>query len=214
MAAFQADLPDKHALGDSWGLGWIRYDWAGHRLIGHDGNTIGQSAFLRVLPEQGLVVALLTNGGSPRDLYQDLYREVFAELADVEMPLPLTPPAEPVTVDFEPFLGTYERAGALVAVFRGEDGARLRHTVIGALAEMLPEKVQEYALVPVESGLFVVWSTVGGAGSRSPSTPWPPARSTSTSAAARLRRSVSPPPVRPGGLVALALTSDFGGHFQ
>ncbi|HEY2062284.1 MAG TPA: serine hydrolase, partial [Amycolatopsis sp.] len=106
-------------------------------------------------------VALLTNGGSPRDLYQDLYCEVFAELADVEMPLPLTPPAEPVTVDFEPFLGTYERAGALVEVFRGEDEARLRHTVTGALAEMLREKVQEYALVPVESGLFVVRSTVG-----------------------------------------------------
>ena len=126
MAAFQADLPDRRSLGDSWGLGWIRFGWDGHRLIGHDGNTIGQSAFLRLLPEQGLAVALLTNGGRPRDLY----REVFAELADVEMPSPLAPPAEPVTVDFEPFLGTYERAGALVEVFRGEDGALLRHTVV------------------------------------------------------------------------------------
>ncbi|HEY3749795.1 MAG TPA: serine hydrolase, partial [Pseudonocardiaceae bacterium] len=41
MAEQHADLPDKHSLGDSWGLGWIRYGWSGHRLIGHDGNTIG-----------------------------------------------------------------------------------------------------------------------------------------------------------------------------
>ena len=41
MAEHQADLPDKYILGDSWGLGWIRFGWDGQRLIGHDGNTIG-----------------------------------------------------------------------------------------------------------------------------------------------------------------------------
>ena len=50
MQAFQADLPDKDSLGDSWGLGWIRFDWNGERLYGHDGNTIGQAAFLRIHP--------------------------------------------------------------------------------------------------------------------------------------------------------------------
>ncbi len=99
MTELQADLPDKHTLGDSWGLGWIRFGWGGRRLIGHDGNTIGQSAFLRLLPDEGLAVTLLTNGGQARDLYEDLYREIFAELADVAMPRPLAPPAEPVQVD-------------------------------------------------------------------------------------------------------------------
>ncbi|MBO0831112.1 MAG: serine hydrolase, partial [Actinobacteria bacterium] len=60
MTTLQADLPDKHTLGDSWGIGWIRFGWNGRRLIGHDGNTIGQSAFLRLLPDEGLAVALLT----------------------------------------------------------------------------------------------------------------------------------------------------------
>ena len=82
MTAHEADLPDKYILGDSWGLGWIRFGWDGQRLIGHDGNTLGQAAFLRILPEQGLAVALLTNGGHTRDLYEDLYRELFAELAE------------------------------------------------------------------------------------------------------------------------------------
>ena len=105
MTEWQADVPDKYILGDSWGLGWIRFGWDGRRLIGHDGNTIGQAAFLRLLPDAGLAVTLLTNGGNTRDLYEDLYREVFAELADVAMPTPLEPPADPPAVDITPHLG-------------------------------------------------------------------------------------------------------------
>src|SRR5215471_14997563 len=56
MADHQADVPDKYILGDSWGLGWIRFGWDGRRLVGHDGNTLGQAAFLRVLPDEGLAV--------------------------------------------------------------------------------------------------------------------------------------------------------------
>ena len=101
MTEHQADLPDKYTLGDSWGLGWIRFGWDGRRLIGHDGNTLGQAAFLRVLPDEGLAVTLLTNGGNTRDLYEELYREIFRELAGVEMPRPLEPPTEPVEVDVD-----------------------------------------------------------------------------------------------------------------
>ena len=125
MTAHEADLPDKYILGDSWGLGWIRFGWDGQRLIGHDGNTLGQAAFLRILPEQGLAVALLTNGGHTRDLYEDLYRELFAELADVEMPHPLAPPEEPVTVDITPYVGSYERASVLMEVLA--DGPHPAH---------------------------------------------------------------------------------------
>ena len=78
MQAHEVDLPDQYTLGDSWGLGWIRFGWDGHRLYGHDGSTFGQASFLRVLPDQGLAVVLLTNGGHAADLYQDLYQEIFA----------------------------------------------------------------------------------------------------------------------------------------
>ena len=54
-----------HTLGYSWALGWIRLGWNGRPLIGHDGNTIGQSAFLRILPNKGLAVVLLTIRGAP-----------------------------------------------------------------------------------------------------------------------------------------------------
>ncbi|MEV6906116.1 serine hydrolase [Amycolatopsis sp. NPDC051071] len=155
MAEKQTDIPDKHSIGDSWGLGWIRDEWSGQRVIGHDGNTIGQSAFLRLLPDHGLAVTLLTNGGNTRDLYIELYREIFAELADVAMPKPLEPPAVPVTVDGSKHVGVYERAGALMEIMAAEDGLRLRQTVTGPLADLVPEKSQEFDLVPVTDSLFV-----------------------------------------------------------
>jgi dipeptidyl aminopeptidase/acylaminoacyl peptidase/CubicO group peptidase (beta-lactamase class C family) len=156
MTEHHADLPDKYTLGDSWGLGWIRFGWDGRRLIGHDGNTIGQAAFLRVLPDEGLAVTLLTNGGNPRDLYEDLYREIFHELAGIEMPRPLTPPSEPVQVDVTPRLGTYERAGARLEVLAGEDGPVLRTTVTGPIAALVAEPTHEYPMVAVAEDLFVI----------------------------------------------------------
>jgi hypothetical protein len=156
MASEQAELPDKHTLGDSWGLGWIRFDWGGRRLIGHDGNTIGQSAFLRLLPEQGLAVTLLTNGGHARDLYEDLYREIFAEVAGVTMSSPLVPPDQTVSVDITPHVGTYERASALIEVLSGDEGPILRSTTTGPVAALMPDPVEEFALVPLSQDLYLV----------------------------------------------------------
>lgn len=156
MTTKQADVPDPYTLGDSWGLGWIRLEWDGHRLYGHDGNTIGQSAFLRVLPGHDLAVTLLTNGGNARDLYDALYREIFAELAGVAMPHPLKPVAEPPVVDASVHFGTYERAGSRMEVFESDGTPRLRRTATGPLAELVPEASQELDLVPIDSDLFVV----------------------------------------------------------
>jgi hypothetical protein len=170
MTEFQADVPDKYVLGDSWGIGWIRFGWDGQRLVGHDGNTIGQAAFLRVLPDPantgaGLAVTLLTNGGHARDLYGDLYREIFAELAGVDMPAPIEPPATPPQTDITPHLGRYERAGVMMEILpnavsasTGEtDGPTLRTTVTGPLAELTPDDlVHTYPLHAIGQDLYVV----------------------------------------------------------
>ena len=156
MAAKEAELPDTHTLGDSWGLGWIRFGWDGERLIGHDGNTIGQSAFLRLLPSRRLAVVLLTNGGNTTDLFQDLYREIFRSVAGVEMPRPLEPPVVSPDVDPERYVGRYERAAMTTEVFVDDRGLTLRATATGPLAELMPEPVHELPLVAVEPELFVV----------------------------------------------------------
>lgn len=167
MQAFHAEVPDKYVLGDSWGLGWIRFDWNGARLYGHDGTTIGQAAFLRVHPESGIAVTLLTSGGNSRDLYGDLYREIFAELSSIEMQEPVKPPAEPVDVDITPFVGTYERESERNEVYVGDDGPVMRTTVLGILADMVPDPVDEYTLTPINDGVFALrepgtqtWMTV------------------------------------------------------
>jgi CubicO group peptidase (beta-lactamase class C family) len=156
MTALEAELPDTRTLGDSWGLGWIRYGWGGERLIGHDGTTLGQAAFLRVLPSQGLAVALVTNGGHTTDLSRDLLREIFAEVAGLEMPAAVVPAATPVEVDPTSYVGRYERAGLTTEVFKGDEGLTLRSTVTGALAALVPDPVHEYALAPVERDVFAI----------------------------------------------------------
>jgi CubicO group peptidase (beta-lactamase class C family) len=164
MTELQADLPNKYSLGDSWGIGWIRFGWDGQRLVGHDGNTIGQSAFLRVLPDPGnpgagLAVTLLTNGGHARDMYYELYREIFAELAGVEMPAAIEPPADPVAADITPHLGRYERAGVLIEVLTGTEkteGPALRTTITGPIAELMPDPIEEYAMIPAGPDLWLV----------------------------------------------------------
>jgi dipeptidyl aminopeptidase/acylaminoacyl peptidase len=156
MTEHQAEVPDKYILGDSWGLGWIRFGWDGRRLVGHDGNTLGQAAFLRVLPDEGLAVTLLTNGGNTRDLYEDLYREVFAELAGLEMPHMPTPPTPPVEGDITPYLGAYERASVKLDVLERDGKPVLRTELTGPLAALVPETVEEYPMTAFADGLYLV----------------------------------------------------------
>ncbi|HUQ61452.1 serine hydrolase [Lentzea sp.] len=154
MTEKQTDLPDPNALGDSWGVGWIRFGWDGHRLIGHDGNTIGQSAFLRLLPEQQLAVTLLTNGDHAREIYLELYREIFAELAGVAMPRPVEPAAEPPAVDLARYVGRYERESTHMEITEGEKGLRLRTAITGPLKGLVPDP-PEVDLVPLDDTTFV-----------------------------------------------------------
>ena len=156
MQERQVDMPDPYSLGDAWGVGWILFDWDGRRLYGHDGNTIGQAAFLRILPEERIAVTLLTNGGNTHDLYAELFDEIFDELAGVHVPAGLTPPEEPFTGDFSEFEGVYDRSGVRTEIFRVEDGLRMRTTLNGPLAALLPDPVQEHPLVPVRPGEFVM----------------------------------------------------------
>jgi CubicO group peptidase (beta-lactamase class C family) len=107
MHAQQVELPDLGFLANTWGLGFERFETPTGTIVGHDGGTIGQSAFLRIVPDAGVAVALLTNGGDTVALYADLVGRVLREVADVELPALPAPPAEPASVDPTRYLGTY-----------------------------------------------------------------------------------------------------------
>jgi hypothetical protein len=72
------------------------------------------------------------------------------------MPTPFAPPAEPAPVDVTPYAGVYERAGVRMEVESGPDGPLLRTTITGPIAELVPDPVEEYPLVPVGPALFAV----------------------------------------------------------
>lgn len=90
-----------------WGLGWFFVDWDGTRLFGHDGGTIGQAAYLRILPGKDIAVALLTNGGDAAGLADEILGHIFFELSRIRPPA--IPDAEPgLQIDVNTLAGTYQ----------------------------------------------------------------------------------------------------------
>jgi CubicO group peptidase (beta-lactamase class C family) len=117
----QVELPDLGLMGTSWGLGFERFDTADGAIIGHDGTTIGQAAFLRMIPEAGLAVVLLTNGGDGISLYRDVVGHVLEELSGRTLPALPAPPAEPWPVDAARYVGTYSAEVFDLTVSQDED---------------------------------------------------------------------------------------------
>ncbi|WP_280448974.1 serine hydrolase domain-containing protein [Nocardia brasiliensis] len=157
VAAMQrqvVDVPDKWSVSaDGWGLGWTLYDWDGIKGYGHDGAAIGQYAYLRVVPEAGVAVALLTNGGGARQLYAALFRELLGELAGVRMPEAFGPADPPVQVDIAPFVGTYRRAGVVITVSKRADGsAHMLYEFVDDMKNMSPPLSMD--LTPVSPTVF------------------------------------------------------------
>jgi CubicO group peptidase (beta-lactamase class C family) len=149
----QVEVPTG-GIGESeahWGLGWSVYTWSGRTVVGHDGGTIGQAAFLRVVPDSGTAVTLLTNGGDPFGLYRDLCGELLAETAGIELPPEPVPPEAPPPVEAASYVGHYDRAGAALEVVARDDGLVATQTVTGLGSEMSPDPV-ELPLVAFDAG--------------------------------------------------------------
>ncbi|WP_370417738.1 serine hydrolase domain-containing protein [Streptomyces sp. QH1-20] len=147
------DCPDKWTVSsDGWGLGWTLYDWNGVRGYGHDGASIGQYGYLRVVPSAGVAVALLTNGGGARELYAALYRELLAELAGVTMPEPFAPPAQPPVVDFAPLVGTYRREGVVITVTERDGAGHMMYEFVDGMKDF--SEPLHIDLLPVTETVF------------------------------------------------------------
>ena len=152
----QVEVPDPYTLGSHWGLGWILMTWDGRPVYGHDGGTIGQSAFMRILPEAKLSVCLLTNGGHTHDLFRDLYAEIFSELAGVQLPPRLEPPATPPTLDLAKYAGLYRRESVEMTIEVADDKLRATVRSFGPLAEALErDDPPAMDVLPVEEDVFV-----------------------------------------------------------
>jgi CubicO group peptidase (beta-lactamase class C family) len=105
-------------LGRAWGLGWILDRWGEIDVIGHDGNSIGQNAFMRVAPGERFGFCLQTNVGSALLLYRELAAWLFTERFGEE----LGPNPDPTIVDEKTvadparYTGVYQREGLRLEV--------------------------------------------------------------------------------------------------
>jgi CubicO group peptidase (beta-lactamase class C family) len=158
MQRREVDVPDKWTVSaDGWGLGWTLYDWDGRFGYGHDGAAVGQYAYLRVVPDSGVAIALTTNGGGARQLYAALFRELFDELAGIALPEPFAPAARPPAVPIGSRAGTYGRAGVLITV---TDDAHLTYEFVDGMKDLSP---------PIEADLVPISETVWAADGAGPS---------------------------------------------
>jgi CubicO group peptidase (beta-lactamase class C family) len=103
----QVAVPDLGMISGHWGLGWALPAYGGRTVLGHTGRTPGQRAFLRVVPDAGVAVAMLTNGGDVYPVYSAIFGHLLEELAGVVQPKLPVPPARSCPVDPDRIVGTY-----------------------------------------------------------------------------------------------------------
>ncbi|WP_028775979.1 serine hydrolase domain-containing protein [Shimazuella kribbensis] len=154
MQRLEMESPDKWTSGnEGWGLGWMIYDWGDIPVFGHDGATIGQNAYLRIAPETGVAIALVTNGGKSNLLHSMLFQELFWEIAGIKIPnKPFLPLPQPPTVDMTPYAGTYKRQGLDITVLIDDNTPYLIYkTVDGRKDPAPPLKIE---LIPVTTTVF------------------------------------------------------------
>lgn len=148
----QITLVDDTVLGEAWGLGWILDHFGDVAVIGHDGNSLGQNAFMRVAPDQRFGFCLQTNVESALSMYRELAAWLFEERLGVTPRQDPEPLASPVVADAARYVGRYQREGMAFEIAAAADGslvATLKATHAAAEMQNLPP-MEELPLVPVE----------------------------------------------------------------
>ena len=152
MTEPQVEVPGSD---DEWALGWCVSHWGDHQVLAHDGDTVGQRAFLRVLPDADMAIIVLTNAPKGDHVARAAFEVIGKELLSAEpptLPAPLDPEDRP---DPSSCTGIYERLHQRLALAGGDDGT-LRMTIIPdelfALAGM---RERTLTLVPVDPDRYL-----------------------------------------------------------
>jgi CubicO group peptidase (beta-lactamase class C family) len=151
----QVTVPPLGLMGTHWGLGFELFDFPTGFVFGHDGGTVGQSAFLRIVPGKNVAIALVTNGGNPIAVYFEVYRHLLKVLADIDLPDNPVPPANPERIDAAKYLGTYGNSMGKTEIAQDDDGRIwMTETPLGELAELIGE-VEKTELVHLENDTLI-----------------------------------------------------------
>jgi CubicO group peptidase (beta-lactamase class C family) len=159
MQRTQVDLPPQPGEGAAhWGLGWMQFDWAGRgervRVIGHDGGTVGQNSSLRILPDENLAVAVLTNTSPTGGVMAARIMRWLFGLCDIEVPRRPEPAPTPPDLDLTPYVGVYEKVEMRSEVTLVDGRLWLEFTGTGPLATIGPSQ-PPMPLFPVDETLML-----------------------------------------------------------
>jgi CubicO group peptidase (beta-lactamase class C family) len=146
------DVPRTGAPAEQWGLGWTIF---GGRLYGHDGGTLGQSAYFRLVPDKGVAVALLTNGGDTPALYDELVGHVLRETAGFDLPKRLVPPSEPAEISPELVTGRYDGVLWRMTVSVEDGEFWVRDEAVSETAKVLMPEPQRSRYVPLDGSRLI-----------------------------------------------------------
>jgi CubicO group peptidase (beta-lactamase class C family) len=147
------------------GLGWMIEDWGGVPAFGHDGDTVGQRAHLRVVPDRRAAVVVLTNSSVGSALARELVDTIAGDL--LELAVPATPPADPgatpTAAEAADRAGTYERLHQRVEVradgtdlhlrVEPDDAMRAVGTAPADLGPLEPLGADRFAAVDPRTGV-------------------------------------------------------------
>jgi CubicO group peptidase (beta-lactamase class C family) len=153
MTSSRVPVPDPYLFGPEWALGLIVCDWHGRTVFASDGSTIGQNARLRILPDAGLTIAVLTNGGPREGFYKRVFNEILGAGTIPDLPSPI----HALKRDPASYAGVYGRPGTAFEVTAEGERLRLTETLDPMHAQFTgkPERIT-YDLLPVSETHFLM----------------------------------------------------------
>ena len=125
-------------------LGWMQDQWDGHRVVGHGGTKLGNKAWFRLLPDDGVALTVLCNGGVAAEAGEEVCAALAASYVGARIVPKISPTPDAQAVVGDEWLGTYSDAVTTLHVARGAGGeyvasldrsrVRARHSAMGASA--------------------------------------------------------------------------------
>jgi CubicO group peptidase (beta-lactamase class C family) len=160
------DHPAAVGRPSSHGLGWFLPDRAG--LVEHGGGAIGVASLLRIVPEHGVAIAILTNGGDAERMINSVVDPLLSDLAEIEPPAPLPSPPRPARLaQPDRYLGQYQTRVNDHVVTQDHDGrlwltssSRNEKLTMAETAGVTDEP-QRHELRPFNADVFLLLDQAG-----------------------------------------------------